>query len=535
MKEDPAGRPSPPDASMLTTEHLKEGLKKKALVGASFSVLAQTLNYGIQTVGTIILARILTPEDFGLVSMAATFCLLVQNYGINGFREAIIQREDLTEEHLKKLFWVNLSIMVGLTLFFVAISPAIAWFFGEASVTSIAKGMALSILFSGLGTCHLALLSRNMKFNLFAAAQVLAALISTGLAVGLAIGGLGVWSLVLRWVSLPFVTTVFAWLFCRWKPGIPAKGTSIREILSFGNKTYGNFVMTYIRNNLDKVLVGKAFGKSPLGHYDRSSQLSSVLPNQLTIALTGVGVATLSRLVNDPPRYRNYVFKAVSVLSFVGFPGSVLFTLLGRDIILVLLGDRWSIAGDIFAALGPGIGAFVIFSVNTWLHLSLGRADRLLKWGFVVLGASIVSYSLGLLFGPVGVAVAYSAMFYLLLIPALAYAAKPAGLSASFFVGVLWRYWTAAFVSGASYWLIFSQFAPAARFYRGLVPLLRIGFSSLFYTAFYLVFIVVLFGGWQPLAMVSSLIKDTLIRQAPQNAVRANKTSPPGADDDPRS
>jgi O-antigen/teichoic acid export membrane protein len=515
MNEDPSRRPSPKDAPVLTTEHLKEGLKKRALVGASFSVLAQTLNYGIQTVGTIILARILTPEDFGLVSMSATFCLLVQNYGINGFREAIIQREDLTEDHLKKLFWVNLSIMIALTLFFIAISPAIAWFFGEASVTSISKGMALSIFFSGLGTCHLALLSRNMKFNLFAAAQVLAALFSTVLAVGLALGGVGIWALVLRWISLPFVTTVFAWIFCRWMPGIPAKGTSIREILGFGNKTYGNFVLTYIRNNLDKVLVGKAFGKTPLGHYDRSSQLSSVLPNQLTIALSGVGIATLSRLVNDPPRYRTYVFKAISVLSFIGFPGSVLFTLLGKDIILVLLGDRWSIAGDIFAALGPGIGAFVIISVNTWLHLSLGRADRLLRWGFVFLGASLVSYSLGLLFGPVGVAIAYSAMFYLLLIPALAYAGKPAGLGASFFIGILWRYWTAAFISGASFWLTFSHFAPAAKFYAGLVPLLRIGFGSIGYTVFYLAFIAVLFGGWRPLAMVFSLVKDTLIRQVP--------------------
>jgi polysaccharide transporter, PST family len=513
MDEDARGHRSRGDHSVLRTEHLREGLKKKALVGASFSVLAQTINYGIQTVGTIVLARLLSPEDFGLVSMSATFSLVLQNYGINGFREAIIQREDLTEEQLKKLFWVNLWIMVGLTLFFIAIAPVIAWFFGEAPLTSISKGMALSILFSGLGTCHLALLSRNMKFNLFAAAQVLATFISTGLAIGLAFGGLGVWSLVLRWISLPFATTVFAWFFCRWKPGIPAKGTSIREILIFGNKTYGNFFLTYIRNNLDKVLVGKAFGKTPLGHYDRSAQLSSVLPNQLTIALSGVGIATLSRLSNDPPRYKNYVFKAVSVLAFLGFPGSVLFTLLGKDIILVLLGDRWSIAGEIFTALGPGIGAFVLFSVNAWLHLSLGRADRLLRWGFVLLGTSVVCYSLGLLFGPVGVAAAYSVMFYLLLIPALTYAAKPAGLNASFFVGILWRYWTAAFVSGATYWLIFYRFAPAARFYGGLFPLLRICFGSLCYPALYLAFMVALFRGWQPVTMVFSLIRDTLSRR----------------------
>lgn len=522
MDEKMAGRRSPGDHPVLRTAHLKEGLKKKALVGASFSVFAQTLNYIIQTIGTIILARILSPEDFGLVSMAATFSILFQNFGVNGFTEAIIQREDMTEEQLKKLFWVNLSIMAGLTLFFVVMTPAIAWFFGEESLKSISKGMALAIIFSGLGTCPMALLSRNMRFNLSAIAQVLGALISTSLAIGLAVEGLGVWSLVLRWISLPLVTSISAWIFCRWKPGIPAQGTSIREILVFGYKTYGNFILSYIRNNLDKVLVGKAFGKSPLGHYDRSSQLSTVLPNQLTYALSGVGLATLSRLVNDPPRYRAFVFKAISVLAFIGFPGSVLFTLLGKDIILVLLGDRWGFAGDIFTALGPGIGAFVIYNVNVWLHISLGRADRLLKWGFVVLGVCVVSYSFGLLFGPVGVAVAYSAMFYMLLLPALAYAGKPAGLGAGFFVAILWRYWTAAFLSGASFWLVFFQFAPAAGFYRGLAPLLRIGFGSLCYPAFYLAFIVILFKGGQPLVMVSSLIKETLSRRAPQNAKSAD-------------
>ncbi|HSA94601.1 MAG TPA: hypothetical protein VLJ16_01025, partial [Acidobacteriota bacterium] len=113
------------------------------------------------------------------------------------------------------------------------------------------------------------------------------------------------------------------------------------------------------------------------------------------------------------------------------------------------------------------------------------------------------------------VAAAYSAMFYLLLIPTLAYAAKPVGLGALFFVGVLWKYWTAAFASGAAYWLIFSRFAPAARFYGGLAPLLKIGFGSICYPALYLVFIAILFRGWQPLAMLSSLIKDMMARQTP--------------------
>lgn len=503
---------NPKDGVFLDGSHLMKELKKRALVGAGFSVLAQTVNYGIQTLGTIIMARILSPDDFGLVSMVATFSIFVQNFGINGFTEAVIQRKELTNDQMKKLFWINFLIMAGLTVLFVALSPAIAWFFGEIQLNSISSVMALSIIFSGMGTCHLALLSRNMKFKLAAIVQVLAALISTVLGIFMALKGFGLWSLVWRRVSLPFITAVFAWIFCRWKPGKPAKGTTIRSILTFGYKTYANFLLSYLRNNLDKIFVGRAFGKGPLGHYDRASQLSALLPNQVNMALSGVGIATLSRLVEDLPRFRSYFSKALSVLAFLGFPGSMLFTLVGKDLIQVVLGGQWTSAGTIFAALGPGIGAFVIYNTNVWLHISLGRVDRLLRWGFIVLGTSILFYSLGLLFGPIGVAAAYSVMFYILLIPALQYAGRPAGLRVSFFLEILWKYWAAALASGLLFWVILRAITPMASFYAESTPMLRIGVASVIYLFLYLASIAILFRGLKPVAMLVSLIKEMVGR-----------------------
>jgi len=497
------------------TEHLRSGLKKRALRGAGFSVFAQTLNYGTQTVGTIIMARILSPEDFGLVAMVAVFSILVQNFGLNGFTEAVIQQKELSPHQMSKLFWVNFLIMAGLTVLFIALAPVIAWFYGEPVLKGISLGMALSIIFSGLGTCHLALMSRNMDFRRSAIAQVLGALVSTIIGIGMALSGSGYWPLVVRRVSLPLVTAIFAWLMCSWRPGIPAKGTDIRPMLMFGYKTYGNFLLSHVRNNLDKILVGKAFGKTPLGHYDRAYNLSSVLPNQLTIALTSVGIATLSRLTGDPRKYRSYFSKALSILCLVGFPGSVYFTLLGKDIIYLLLGDQWSIAGDVFAALGPGIGVFVIYNTSVWLHISLGRPDRLLKWSILVLGASILSYSLGLLFGPLGVAIAYSAMFYVLLIPALWYAGKPAGIKPSFYLAIIWRYWVAAFASGLFYWLAFRFIGPAADFYRHLKPFGRIAVGSVVYTVLYLAILAVLYRGLKPLRLLTEAVQGMFSHEFP--------------------
>ncbi|MCG7851118.1 MAG: lipopolysaccharide biosynthesis protein [Methanosarcinaceae archaeon] len=494
--------------SIIESGELQQGIKKKTIVGAGFSIFAQTANYTIQTIGTIIMARLLLPEDFGLVTMVVTFSLLIQNFGLNGFTEAVVQRQEITQPEMSRLFWVNLLIMSALTAAFIAFSPLIVWFYKEPQLKRIAMALAFTILFGGLSTCHLALLTRNMKFKIYSMIQVGAALFSTGLGVLLAARGYGYWSLVLRRLSLPLITAVLAWLLCRWLPSLPGKGPSIRPLLAFGFKTYGNFLLSYVRNNLDRILIGKAFGKAPLGNYDRANQLSSLLPNQLTIGLSGVGVAALSRLRNDPKRYLNYFEKSLSILSFVGFPGSILLTLIGKDIIIFLLGSNWSTAGDIFVALGPAIGVFVIYSTSTWLHISLGRPDRLLKWSVGMLIASALAYAVGLQYGPLGVAIAYSTLFYILLVPALHYAGKPINIKVSFYLSIIWKYWLASFLAGAITWSIFHILGTPTAFYAQLSLLARITLASVIYLLMYLGLIYVLFKGFRPLSLLVSTVKE---------------------------
>jgi PST family polysaccharide transporter len=506
------GQPTPDHerSSVLTSTGLKHGMRKRVIAGAGFSVFAQTANYAIQTVGTIIMARLLLPEDFGLVTMVATFSLLIQNFGLNGFTEAVVQSEELTQDQMSKLFWINLLIMTALTALFIAASPLIVWFYREPLLRRIAVALAFTILLGGLSTCHMALLNRNMRFKISAMIQVIAAFLSTAVGLMMALRGWGYWSLVWRRLALPLVTFIMAWIFCRWLPSRPSRRGEARGLLTFGVKTYGNYLLTYVRNNLDRILIGKAFGKGPLGHYDRANQLSSLLPNQLTIGLAGVGVAALSRLRNEPQRYLSYFGKSLAILSFVGFPGSILLTLTGKDIIIFLLGKNWSTAGDIFVALGPAIGVFVIYNTSTWLHISLGRPDRLLKWSIGVLLASTLAYSIGLRFGPLGVAVAYSTLFYVLLIPALLYAGRPLKISASYYLSILWKYWLAAFAAGACFWLLAHGLGATSSIYGHLGILMRILLGSVLYLAMYLTAIFALFKGFTPLSLLVSTVKDIL-------------------------
>jgi O-antigen/teichoic acid export membrane protein len=376
----------------------------------------------------------------------------------------------------------------------------------------ITLALAASIFFGGLATCHVAILTRNMKFHLTSAISLISGVLSTVLAIVAAARGMGYWALVLRRVALPFIGAALAWAVCRWRPGLPDKKTRIAPIIRFGVQTYGNFLVDYVRKNADKIIVGKFFGKTSLGHYDRANHLAAVMPNQLSASLGSVGFATFSRLKNDPKKYVDSYGKALSLLAFVAFPGSVWFTLIGRDMITVLLGPQWNEAGKLFTALGPAIGCIIIYETNIWLHLSLGRPERLLKWGTFVLVAAVSSFFLGSLFGPIGVAVAYSALFYVLLFPALIYAGKPMKIGGGFILSILWKYWLAAFMGGLIYWLFQNGVSLNSSFYGGLAPLVRILYCFFLYSLIYLGLIFILFRGFKPIRLIFSTVKGVFRR-----------------------
>jgi len=491
----------------LSVYHLRHGLEMRAIKGAGFTISSQVINYGVQTVGTIVLARLLSPDLFGLVAMVETLSLLLQNFGFNGITEAVVQRPDVTQAEMSKLFWVYMFIMLASTAGFMAASPLIVWFFNEPQLKSITMVMALTILFGGLSACHLSLLTRNMEFHVIAAIQILAAFLSTAAAIVIAVKGFGYWALVLRRVSMQFFVAVFAWIFCRWRPGGLVREARIGPILRFTFRTYATYLIDYVRKSADKILIGKILGKTILGHYDRAYQLAAVLPNQLTASLSGVSLAALSRLRDDRDNYIRLFSKSLSLIAFIAFPMSVLLTLVGKNLIVFLLGPQWDEAGKIFSALGPSVGVVVIYYSIYWLHFSLGRADRLLRWSTFTLVVSLLAYALGILFGPVGVAVAYSILFYLLLIPALSFAGKPLNLRADFYISILWKYWLAAFLAAGVYGGLLYYMRFISDIYGHLGPMGKILFSGATYLGFYLAITILFFGGLSPLVSLHSVVR----------------------------
>jgi len=499
-----------------------DGLRGIAVRGVGVTVLSQIAALAIQIAGTIVLARLLTPVDFGLIAMVTTFSLLLMNFGVNGFTEAVIQREHVDHALVSNLFWINASVGLLLTVAFAMAGPVLARFFGDGRLVGVAVAMSATIFITSLSVQHLALLKRGMGFAVLAVNDVVARAVSMGVSIHLAWAALGYWALVAGAVALPLATSVGAWASCRWIPGRPRRREGTASMLRFAMNAYGHFAANYCTRNIDNVLVGWFFGPQSLGFYKKAYDLCVLPVGQLSNPLHAVAIPTLSRLCADPEKQRRYILRALSTLAFIGMGLGAALALCGDDLILVLLGRQWAESGRILRFFGPGIGAMLLYLAYTWIHLSIGRADRLLRWGIVELLVIGVLFAVALPWGPVGIATAWVVSCWLLVMPALWYAGRPAQLGVGPVVGAVWRYVVAAMLAGVASAVIVRAWIPAGSPSDAAGAVMHGATVFMLFGALYLGAVIVLHGGCGPLRQVAALARDMM----PARFAKSHATAP---------
>jgi O-antigen/teichoic acid export membrane protein len=482
------------------------GLRRAAARGAGITMFSSGFGLAVQVLATVVLARLLTPGDFGLVAMVTAFSLFLQNVGFNGFTEALLQREEITEGLVSNLFWVNAGLSLFLAVGFVAIGPLLARFYRDARVIELCAALAVTIFFTGLSVQHLALLMRAMRFSDIALNDIVARALSVTTSILLALTGWGYWALAAGTIALPLSTAVGAWVLCRWVPRLPRRDAGTAPMIRFAMNTYGQFAMNYVTRNLDNFLVGWRFGSQPLGLYKKAYDLFG-LPFTLLSTLTGVSVSTLSRLAGDPVRYERYLLGAMSTLAFVGMGLGAVLSLIGRDLVLVLLGPRWEESARIFTLFAPGVGIVLLYGTHGWIHLSAGRADRWFRWTFVELSVTGLLFVIGLHWGPAGIAMAWVAAVWLLTMPGLWYAGRPLGLRIGRVIDAVWKFVVASALARGACEPILRELpwldaaGPAAAIGRMAV-------TSLLFGVLYVSAVIVLYRGLDPIRHFAGLLRD---------------------------
>lgn len=404
-------------------------LKEKTIRGGAARLAAQIANFVLRLGSLMILARLLSPKDFGLVGMVTAFTGILNLLRDFGLSTASVQRQDVTEAQLSTLFWINVAVGLILGIMAVVLAPFIARFYHEPRLVWVTAVLASSFLFNAVGVQHSAVLQRHMRFTALAVINMIALVVSAATAIIMAKVGYGYWSLVAMAVALPLVTTVGLWIAAAWIPRMPQTNVGLRSMMRFGGTITLNGVIMYIAYNLEKVLLGRYWGADAIGVYGRAYQLSNIPTDNLNSAVGEVAFSALSRVQDDPVRLKSYFLKGYSLVLALTLPITILCALFANDAILVLLGAKWLEAAPIFRLLAPTILIFAMINPFSWLLFAIGKVERSLKIALVIAPLVITGYVIGLPHGPKGVALGYSAAMAIWILPHIAWCVRGTAIS----------------------------------------------------------------------------------------------------------
>jgi O-antigen/teichoic acid export membrane protein len=284
--------------------------------------------------------------------------------------------------------------------------------------------LGTTFIFNGASTQHRAMLQRAMRFSALAIIDILSVIAGMAAGIGMALAGYGYWSLVGMLIAQPAASVVGSWLATGWIPGRPSRRPDIRSMLAYGGAITVTSLIVYLATNIDKVLLGRVWGAEELGIYGRAYQLINLPLENLNATIGLVLFPALARVQQDPARLRRYFLKGYGFLLMVLVPITAACALFSDDIIRVFLGAKWDEAAVIFRLLAPGMLAFAFANPLSWLMLAGGQAGRSLRLAAVMTPLLVLSYALGLPYGPQGVAAGLSITMTLALFPLLQWARR---------------------------------------------------------------------------------------------------------------
>jgi O-antigen/teichoic acid export membrane protein len=430
-------------------------LTQKTAAGMAWLTGVQAARQLLSIASVSVLARRIPPATYGLVGMAVLVTTLLETVRDVGTGTALIRERELPDSLASTAFWLNCGTGVVVTLLVIAVSWPAAYFFHEPQVARILQFLSVSFFFGALGVVPTAVLNRAMNFRKVAIAQATAAVCATGSAITIALAGGKVSALVSAALVMSIVNTIMVWFLSplRVKPvfDVPAA----RRILSFGLHLTGSHVMNYFSRNADNVLVGRYLGSGPLGYYQMGYMLMQLPLYNFSNMIAQVTYPALSRFSDDHGRFRSAYLRTSSLISLVTFPVMVGLGVTAEPFVRVFLGPKWMPVAALLTVFGP-LGALQSLTSNINLvYNTQGKTNLLFRWQIFASISYVTSFVVGLRWGIMGVAVCYTIVWLLLLVPMLLIPFGLVGITLKDFARALWpTTWpTLAMATFATAWL----------------------------------------------------------------------------------
>ncbi|MGY1601010.1 lipopolysaccharide biosynthesis protein [Geodermatophilus sp. SYSU D00815] len=401
----------PTTAAVTTAEPATpsgDGLGRTAARGAAVTLAGQGARILLQFASVTVLARLLSPHDYGLLAVGLVVVGVGEVFRDLGLSTAAIRAPELTTRQRDGLFWLNTAAGVLLGAVALVAAGPVAAAFGEPELEGIVRVLALTFVLNGLAAQYRAGLTRDLRFGAVAGCDLVAQLVAFGVAVPAAALGAGYWALVAQQLTQGAIVLVVVVALGRWVPGPPRRGAGLRPLVRFGAGLTGTHGVFYLGNNLDNIALGLFAGPTALGLYNRGFQLLMTPLNQLRSPATTVAVPVLSKLQDDPERSGEYLRRSQLALGFSLVAAMALVAGAAVPVVDLLLGDRWAEVAPVLALLAVAGSAQTLSYVGFWVYLSRGLSAALLRYTLVTLLLNAVCIGVGVSFGVVGVAAGYA-------------------------------------------------------------------------------------------------------------------------------
>lgn len=381
------------------------GAKARKAVG--WSAISQIIVFGTSFSLNIVLARLLAPEEFGLVAMVIVFTGFAALFADLGLGVALVQLKNLEERHRSTIFWLQLLSGIFLTGLTCAVAPLLAAFFGDERVKDLAFGMSPLFLLISLGSVHLKLQHRRVQFKKVSIIEMASALTAGIAATVLALNGAGVWALVARPLMLAGVRTSALWATSPWRPRLLFDRQAAKEVAGVGSGFTLTVVINYWTKRAGDLIVGHSLGTTQLGYYNRAFALMLQPVTQVTMVIMRVMYPVMARLQDDAERVRETYARTVVFVALVTFPITLGLVALAEPFVLGLLGENW--APMVLTLQLFGLAGMINSVDNTGMHLFIirGHTGALVRWRTFTAVVTLTAFFLGSFWGVNGVASAF--------------------------------------------------------------------------------------------------------------------------------
>jgi PST family polysaccharide transporter len=376
--------------------------------GVKWKVITQVVSECSRVLVALVLARLLTPSEYGLAGMAMVCVGFASQFTDPALGTALVQRRHITEDDRSTVFWTTLAVGLVATVICIAISGLVADLFGQPQVQQLFAVVSVSLVISGLSVTQLSLFTRALAYRSIEIREIVATVVAAGCALAVAFAGGGPWAIITNYLVFASASTLLVWLMSDWRPHFIFSRASLRDLGGFGLGIFGARIMSWGNSSMDNVLVGRYLGPGPLGSYALAYNIMYVPITRVSLPLASVFSPAYARMQHDPDRLRNAWLRSKTLISSLLAPAFAVTIVVAPDLVPVVFGSKWHAAIVPIQLLCLAGLAQTLVGLHWSVLTALKKPGTLLKVNVIVTVVTIAAFIAGLPFGIVGVAGFYA-------------------------------------------------------------------------------------------------------------------------------